>query len=154
MADSTENLTGAVALPKVGVDATGATTFVAIAELIADPSPNEKTRGVIDMTHTDLTNGKTKQAGGWITEGDWTFMFNYREDTYSQLLALEGVDGANWEITWTDPGDTTTDPAITFIGFISGGPTKSTPVGDDRWTLSITITIEEVQTFVPGTTVP
>ena len=153
MAASTEELVGSVALPVLSVDPAGATSFTAIAELIADPSPNEPSRGVIDMTHTDLTNGRTKQKGGWITEGDWTFMFNYREDTHTQLLALMGNDVANWQLTWTDPGQTTTDPDITFVGFISGGVTLSQPVGDDRWTISITITIEEDQTFTPGTTV-
>ena len=149
--ESTDNLCGAVALPQLGVDATGATTFAAIAELIADPSPNEPSRGVIDLTHTDLTNGKTKQKGGWITEGEWNFTFNYREDTYAQLLALVGNDVANWELSWTDPTQVLTDPTITFVGFISGGPTLSTPVGDDRWTIGLTITIEEAQTFTPGT---
>lgn len=151
MAESTENIAGAVGLPTMGVDATGATTFVPIVELI-EVANNEPSRGVIDFTHTDLTAGRTKQKGGWITEGEFTFTFNYREDTWAQILALIGNDIANWELTWTDPGDTTTDPSETFVGFISGH-SKSQPVGDERWTISMTVTIEEVSAFVAGTTV-
>lgn len=147
---SSEEIVGSTGLPTLGVDDTGATTFVAIAEIIADPTPGELSRASIDMTHTDLTNGATKQKGGWQSQDGYTFLCNWREDTWVQLEALMGNDIANWEYTWTDPGGSVTDPSDTFVGFIVA-LSKQTPVGDDRWTITVTIQPEEVVTYTEST---
>jgi hypothetical protein len=149
MASSTEQLTGAIALPKVSVDAAGGSSFTAIAEL-SEPGFPDPSIDVHEVTHTDITNQKKTYKPGWIDEGPVSFTFNYREDTLVALRALMGVDAPNWKIEWTDPTHSTTDSNLTFLGQMTSGPTVSSP-NNDKWTIAITVQITGAVTYTEGT---
>lgn len=148
MASSTEEIVGNVALAVLSVDPAGGSSFVPVAELF-DMTPNEISVDEVEVTHTDLTNGAKKWKAGWQDFGSWSFIFNYREDSYSALLALVGVEGANYQIEWTDPAHAVSDPNDTFIGFMQALSKPSPREG--KWDITATIRIEETSTFTEGT---
>ena len=146
MAASTEEVVGSVALPQLTI------ATVAVAELIADPSFPVPEAESYEMTHTDLTDGHKTFKQGWVDGGEVSFVFNYREDTYSQLLAHVFAGTLACELTWTDPGQTTTDPKIAFNAFVTSGPAVISPL-NDRWTIELTMKITGKPVFTEGTTV-
>jgi hypothetical protein len=147
---STENLSGNIALPQLSVSTDGGTVYAPIAELTADPALGGITTDSYETTHTDITDNFKTFLEGWSDAAEHSFTVNYREDTYSQLRALIGQGTLDWKITWTDPGDTVTDPELDFQGHISAGPTLVTPL-QDKWTIDFSVKLTGADTFTEGT---
>lgn len=144
---STEQITGNIGLPQLSVSTDGGTIYTPIAEIV-EPTPGAPVTDQYETTHADLTDNRKTFKPGWTDDGEASFVANYREDSYEQLLALVGVD-AKWRLEWTDPGNTTTDPKLEWDGGIQNGPTPLMPL-QDRWTLEFSIKVSS-QVFTAGT---
>jgi hypothetical protein len=149
MAASTNNLTGAVALPKFYYSTDGGSTYTQVAQLRGEPSVGEPTTDVHELTNTDITDGCKTKTWGWTDEGEASFEALYREDTLQNLRALMRQD-LDFKVEWTDPAHSTTDSKWTFGGCISAGPTPVTPMEGEH-TITFTIAKSGQSTLTIGT---
>ena len=144
MASSTAQITGNVALPILTIAA------AAVAELAADPTFPSPEHESYETTHTDLTDNHKTFKQGWADGGEVSFVANYREDTYTALLAVAETDPLACDLEWTDPSHSVLDPTIAFNGFFTSGPSLITPL-NDRWTIEFTMKITGKPVFTEGT---
>ncbi len=110
-------------------------TYLAIAEVGSITGPN-LSRGTIDVTSLDSTDGYREFIGSFRDGGELTFEMNFTRDGYIFMKTdLEDDDKKNYRIVLTDTGATTFD----FLGFVTAVG-LAVPL-DDKVSSSVTIKI-------------
>ena len=117
-------------------DGTSNEAFTAIAEVNSITGPN-KSRGTIDVTTLDSTNGYREFIASFRDAGEVTLNMNFTRDGYDDMNDdFESDDTVNYQIVFSDTGATTFDFAglVTAIGV-------AVPM-DDKVTMDVTIKID------------
>jgi predicted secreted protein len=110
-------------------------TFLAIAEVGSITGPN-LSRGTIDVTSLDSTDGYREFIGSFRDGGELTFEMNFTRDGYIFMKDdLESSTKVNYQIILTDTGET----AFDFLGFVTALG-LAVPL-DDKVSSSVTIKI-------------
>lgn len=115
-------------------DGASAEAFSTIAEVNSIEGPG-MTREIIDVTSLDSTGGYREYIAGFRDGGEVTLNMNFTYTTYNQMLTdYNDDDSHNYQIVWSDTGNTT----LAFAAWVMNVPV-STPVGDK---VSATITLK------------
>jgi len=114
--------------------------FTAVAEVTSIGGPN-LTRGVIDVTSLDSTDGYREFIGGFRDGGEIPLGMNFTLDGYDDMKAdFESDDLHDYQIVLPDDGATTFEITglVTALGM-------AVPM-DDKVTSSVTIKISGIVT--------
>jgi hypothetical protein len=147
MANTTTDVSGAIALLQLSVSTDGGSVYNPILGLRSLGFP-ETTQEMYDVTDTDVTDGFLKFVTGWKEKGEGAIEVNYTQATYVQLKALSGI--LDWRLEYTDEAQTSTDPKFEFQAGISAGPTLVPPT-KDAWTITMSVKGSGDDTFTAGT---
>lgn len=147
VAQSTQQLSGNIALPTVRYSTNGGSSFTSATQAIDVAMPEGGTDPT-EFTHTDLTDNHRIFKYGWSDGGEVSWTFNYTEALYSALLALVETE-LIWSVEWSDPTHTVTNPERRFTGFIMTHPTVNPPI-DDRQTLTVFVKVTGKAEFFQG----
>ena len=131
----------------LGVDKTGGTTYVTVAELIDMDGPSIKVT-VTERTNLNSPNKTKEKITGFIDSGQLKVKCSFTETQFAAFMGMLGVNTMSVQITYPLTGSQTTAATLTGKGQIAEIG-QSFPE-DDRITMDVTLESTGAWTFTPG----
>lgn len=131
----------------LGLDPTGGSSFVAVAEVTHISGPGYKVTSV-DRTNLNSPSRAREFVSGFIDAGQATFTCRWTKAEYAILLSHLGTNLMNWKLTFPLVGAEVTASNIAWFGHIEELGTEVPE--DDVINNDVTVKISGLPVFVAG----